>query len=585
MHQAGTDCTSSISHLALQAERQSCLCGRTRHFHQHDNVMLKRLGVYVGQPECAYYLRHGRCGFGPSCKFHHPEPGTAGAPSTTADHEAALLSESASTSVPLPEAAVAHPQSQPDPQAQPASPSLLAGQQESASQALPAAHEGTNEASASVAQAQQPQYVMTQPQYVMATVPGSQHATTAPPQVQVSQPQTVLGQVRPGAQPQYTTATTSHLSQPQYAAIASQQLQQQLVQQPMMQSVPIAQSPAVPAPESTAQEPQLPATTVSTTPITTAAGSQQPTAQQSHPSAFVPIGTMTMPPQLQFQAQTPQTSVPVTTVALPQYQAPLRSASVPAASLPSMQAQSPAPMPAGPVGLTQALQAQAAAGLVQTQLPQLVAQPVAPQPAVLQSAFLPPPVSPGTMRSSQACFASVSLHIIERPAKLKCLLNLVLVCVGHRASPDMLQNLNFNFSFSIKRASTCCIHDQAGCSVCLRPDLDMLDDTCHMCSRLVASAAAAAAPAGAAAGAAAAAASSATFGGCRAEHAISTAASDCSSAAANAGHAVCAANRVSSGPCTGHASLVFLAQSYQLTQGQACPHPIASLICYDIQDV
>lgn len=31
----------------------------------------------LGQPECAYYLRHARCGFGPSCKFHHPEPGTS----------------------------------------------------------------------------------------------------------------------------------------------------------------------------------------------------------------------------------------------------------------------------------------------------------------------------------------------------------------------------------------------------------------------------------------------------------------------------------------------------------------------------
>lgn len=34
----------------------------------------------AGQPECAYYLRHARCGFGPSCKFHHPEPGTSGGP-------------------------------------------------------------------------------------------------------------------------------------------------------------------------------------------------------------------------------------------------------------------------------------------------------------------------------------------------------------------------------------------------------------------------------------------------------------------------------------------------------------------------
>lgn len=27
----------------------------------------------AGETECAYYMKNMRCGFGPSCKFHHPE--------------------------------------------------------------------------------------------------------------------------------------------------------------------------------------------------------------------------------------------------------------------------------------------------------------------------------------------------------------------------------------------------------------------------------------------------------------------------------------------------------------------------------
>ncbi|KAJ3708165.1 hypothetical protein LUZ61_011870 [Rhynchospora tenuis] len=42
----------------------------------HSSIISEEESVYPerpGEPECSYYMKHGDCKFGPSCKFHHPK--------------------------------------------------------------------------------------------------------------------------------------------------------------------------------------------------------------------------------------------------------------------------------------------------------------------------------------------------------------------------------------------------------------------------------------------------------------------------------------------------------------------------------
>ncbi len=320
----------------------------------------------AGQPECAYYLRHGRCGFGPSCKFHHPEPGTAGAPAATADSETAAYTEQAPTSTPLPDAAVAHPQS---------------GQQQDATgtaspQTADTAQADMPPASISV-QAQQPQsFIMAQPQYVM---PASAHpqypSTTTYPQV--PQPQAGFGQGPQVPQMQYVTTASPLFPQAQYASASSPQ-----------QQVPLASSAAL-QPAALAFQQAYATTAVAPTPPPTAAlGSpQQPQSteaaeqEQPQPSGSVPVAQ----PQLQFQAQTAQgTTLPYATVVPQQYQPPPRAASMPVGTSESLQPQyqqqqqqQQGPIAAVPVGVVSTPQGHVAASVpvVQAQLQQFVLGP------------------------------------------------------------------------------------------------------------------------------------------------------------------------------------------------------------------
>jgi len=275
----------------------------------------------AGQPECAYYLRHGRCGFGPSCKFHHPEPGTAGAPAATADSETAAYTEQAPTSSPLPDAAVAHPQSG---QQQDATGTVSPQTGDSAQADMPPASIST--------QAQQPQsFIMAQPQYVM---PASAHpqypSTTTYPQV--PQPHAGFGQGPQVPQMQYVTTASPLFPQAQYASASSPQ-----------QQVPLASSAALQPAASTFQQAYATTAVAPTPPPTAALGSpQQPqsteAAEQEQPqtSGSVPVAQ----PQLQFQAQTAQgTTLPYATVVPQQYQPPLRAASMPVGTSESLQPQ------------------------------------------------------------------------------------------------------------------------------------------------------------------------------------------------------------------------------------------------------
>ncbi len=312
----------------------------------------------AGQPECAYYLRHGRCGFGPSCKFHHPEPGTAGAPAATADSETAAYTEQPPTSTPLPDAAVAH---------------LQSGQQQEATgtvspQTADTAQTDMPPASISV-QAQQPQsFIMAQPQYVMPASAHPQHpSTTTYPQV--PQPQAGFGQGPQVPQTQYVTTASPLSPQAQYASASSPQQQVPLASSAVLQPAPLGFQQAYAT------------TAVVPTPVpTTALGSpQQPqpteAAEQAQPqpSGSVPVAQ----PQLQFQAQTAQ-------IVPPQYQPPLRAASMPVGTSESLQPQyqqqqqqQQGPIATVPVGVVSAQQGHVAASVpvVQAQLQQFVLGP------------------------------------------------------------------------------------------------------------------------------------------------------------------------------------------------------------------
>ena len=391
MHQLGDTNTNTVS-----SQSQSALCQLTAQWallHQPFRLVACRhmavSAIFLcasGQPECAYYLRHGRCGFGPSCKFHHPEPGTAGAPAGP---------ESAPTdAVPLPEAAVAHlqPQHTTEQQQDGGSVGLTP------SQNMAEGVQSTPEASASRAQGQQSEYVLTQPQGFVtsgvqldpASVPQTVYGQVPRPSSQVPQPHytTAATSQLPPAQPQYTTAATSQLppAQPQYitAPTPSPQLQgstavlpqQQWVQQPVMQQATYAQPPASERLDTSAQLQQQDATDV----FQPAASG----AQQAAGALNVPLA----PP-----AQLPQ--VLITSVALPTYQLPQRSASEPGGRLPTMQAQVPVAH-GGHISAMPTLSA--AAPLVQPAPQQLLAQPVAQQGVWLQPAVL----SSGEQKSRSA---------------------------------------------------------------------------------------------------------------------------------------------------------------------------------------
>ena len=293
----------------------------------------------AGQPDCAYYLRHGRCGFGPSCKFHHPEPGTAAAATVIGAQETAASSEQASTITAPPEAAVAT--------------AHVAQQQDGATDTLPAQTSGgTSDSTAEASpfgQAQQPQFVMTQPQYILPAASNTEYASTTYPQM----PQPVLGQMPQVPQMQNVTTAPPHVTQGQYAAATTAQ-----------QQVPLAPTATYqPAAVGSLQQTYVAAPTA-----TTAVDCQQPQAILAQTSGFVSVAQ----PQLQLQAQVPQGSV---LPAPQQVQPPLRSASLPVE--PSLSAQQ---QQEGPTTLQGSQQAQAAAAVasvpvLQAQLQQLVLHP------------------------------------------------------------------------------------------------------------------------------------------------------------------------------------------------------------------
>lgn len=217
----------------------------------------------AGQPECAYYLRHARCGFGPSCKFHHPEPGTSGIPD-------------------MPGAA-AHGSldSQPRPQLVPAPPEAATGALASIALGAPAAlatgtpvaaNPGPSASSENVAptssssssaqvgcegdppsslqappphQAQQP--AAFQPHMPSPSMPGSvyQQLTSIPAAVQPA----AFG--LPIPIPMVATAAQPHTGQQQQQAA----VQQQTVVQP--QAVPVASIPQQQAPGTASQAPSI----------------------------------------------------------------------------------------------------------------------------------------------------------------------------------------------------------------------------------------------------------------------------------------------------------------------------------------
>lgn len=286
----------------------------------------------------------------------------------------AAFGEQASTLTPPPEAAVAAVQ--------------VAQQQDGFTDTLPAqtsggASESTAEVSVSD-QAQQPQFVMTQPQCVLPAAANPHDASTTNPQM----PQPVLGQVPQAPQMRNVTTAQPHVTQAQSAATTA------ALQQVLLAPTAAYQPAAVGS---------LQQTYVATPTATAAVDSQQPQTIQMQTSGFVSVAQ----PQLQLQAQVPLGS------ALPtpqQTQPPLRSASLPVQPSQSAQQQQAAPMAPGPptlLGLQQAGAGAAVASVpvLQAQLQQLVLQPASGmtgEPSIVpQQQPAPPPQAQQAQQAQQ----------------------------------------------------------------------------------------------------------------------------------------------------------------------------------------
>ena len=183
-----------------------------------------------GQPECAYYLRHARCGFGPSCKFHHPEPGTS---SISQDHLA------------RPETSLGLPQSDPTPFIATGIPATATA---TGIPASAAAVTGVPVASATAGAPGLPQQA--------AGVPVMPQGTPAPETLTHDADASAAGSIT-AAQ---TDAAVSTASQQQYATLPSQPQQAAAATSPQAASVavPNMHMPAV-VPSMPANAPQLPA--------------------------------------------------------------------------------------------------------------------------------------------------------------------------------------------------------------------------------------------------------------------------------------------------------------------------------------
>lgn len=234
----------------------------------------------------------------------------------------------------------------------------VAQQQNGDTDTLPAQTSGgtsknTAEASPS-GQAQQPQFVMTQPQYILPAASNPEYASTTYPQM----PQPVLGQMPQVTQMQNVATAPPHVTQAQYAAATTAQ-----------QQVPLAHTATYqPAAVGSLQQTYVAAPTA-----TTAVDCQQPQAILAQTSGFVPVAQ----PQLQLQAQVPQGSVLPTPQ---QGQPPLRSASLPVEPSASAQQEQAAPLAPGPTPPSGSQQPQAGAAVasvpvLQAQLQQLVLHP------------------------------------------------------------------------------------------------------------------------------------------------------------------------------------------------------------------
>ena len=393
----------------------------------------------TGQPECAYYLRHGRCGFGPSCKFHHPEPGKAGStasqeqPATatnaaTADaaDPAALVPAGPETAAPqpdavsLPEVQVSVAEQQPD---QAASTSALSPQPSSSP--APSAHsaqsmpqmgpqlavlppqyvmtlDGAGQAPQSQPQAQQE--MQSQPHCLQLGVTGQSSST---PQVQLSaalqlsaaqqlqpQGQTLLSPIQASQSPHVTPATPTASKLPQavtQAAVSAQPpagTQQGMA--PQLQLQPSSQVATAWLPAATLQP--LTGTTAAgeqATPVSTSAQPHLPLPTPTAPqtSAFLPVASVTMQPQLGLH----QGIAALPSTLRQQGHLARRSASVPEGSLPAMQ-----PSTQGFLG--QPLQAAPASFIPSAGLPML---PSPPQPQRPQQGLMTQPQQPVTQLQSQ----------------------------------------------------------------------------------------------------------------------------------------------------------------------------------------
>lgn len=347
----------------------------------------------AGQPECAYYLRHGRCGFGPSCKFHHPESGKAGSasqeePASTASVDFAAVDFAADTAIAPAPAGPETAASQAD-ATSPSQPQESAQAQQTDHQPTPTSAQPPQPASvpppnphvpylAPQAGPQLaiplPQWIVTQdgaaqaPQLQLQPQQQTQPAVAAQRTAQVQLPAAAAAAGQPGQAQGQAVSSPSQASQPQSAMPAAAQLhtigvipaltqpavfahpaaetQHQGAPQPQLQPDPQVVTAWLPAAatlqplQSPAAAPEQPAAAAATT------GQVQATAPQT--SAFLPIATVPLHPQQGLQPALPGG-------VQQQRHLPRRANSVPEGSLAAMQSSAPvlqqAAMPA-PANLT-----------------------------------------------------------------------------------------------------------------------------------------------------------------------------------------------------------------------------------------